>query len=371
MDSSLLKLEVKRILQMKVLIANAVSDITESNLYHGLKLLGVDLHLIVEPNDPGISSYVNAGIPTEILHIKNRFDPKAVRFISNKLKQEKFDIIYAPTSRTISTTLFATNRQGPKLVTYRGTMGRLSYFSPLSWLSHLNPRVSAIVCNCEAVKTSLLRTGVAEEKLPVIYKGHNAEWYQSKNEFDYSKLGIHGNTIISACVANVRKKKGLDVLLKAISRLPKDLQICFLIIGSIKDRSFEKMAEDLGVSSKVKFLGFRSDALELISGCDFTVMPSLAREGVPRSMMESMAQGIPVVVTTVGGMPEVVVHGDNGLLIPAGDDAAFAKGILDFCQNPEARSAMGKRAAERIKSKFNPEQHAKGFFDLFNKLLSE
>ena len=111
-----------------------------------------------------------------------------------------------------------------KIVAYRGIVGNVSFFSPVSWLRFLNPRIDRIVCVAEAVRDYFLQMRPAflrlpPERLVTIHKGHSLDWYRAAPA-DLTALGVPAGAFAIACVANYRPRKGIEVLVDAFGRLP-------------------------------------------------------------------------------------------------------------------------------------------------------
>ena len=112
------------------------------------------------------------------------------------------------------------------------------------------------------------------------------------------------------------------------------------------------LAADLGVAERVTFLGEVRDIPALLGRARMFVQPSLS-EGIPLTVLEAMARGLPVVATRVGGLPEVVVDGETGLLVPAADPPALAQAVLSLWRDPDAAGRMGEAGRKRVERVFD------------------
>ncbi len=117
----------------------------------------------------------------------------------------------------------------------------------------------------------------------------------------------------------------------------------------------EAAIRQLGLSDTVRVLGTVDDVRSVLRRADFFVLASRS-EGLSLTLLEAMAEGLPIVATRVGGNAEVVVSGDTGLLVPAGDTRAMADAILWMSRNPEARLTMGRRGRRRVEERFDLER---------------
>ncbi|MDA1044836.1 MAG: glycosyltransferase, partial [Verrucomicrobia bacterium] len=157
-----------------------------------------------------------------------------------------------------------------------------------------------------------------------------------------------------------------DVFIKAMLKTPDDTHA--LIIGELRETHLLKLVEDLGLTQRVTFLGFRKDAVRLMKLVDAFVMPSLEREGLPRAVIEAMAQERPVVVSNVGGLPELVIDGVSGFVVPPHHPDALAERLCWIRANREASRSMGAKARQRIQSDFNVDSTIDQMLALFRNL---
>jgi len=138
-----------------------------------------------------------------------------------------------------------------------------------------------------------------------------------------------------------------------------------------KDAYIESLRQSvarLGLDGRVVFTGFRMDVPELLSECAVSVLPSLS-EGLSNTLIESMAAGVPVVATRVGGNPEVVDEGRTGLLVPPRDPAALAEAICRTLQDRELARQFGEAARQRVAEHFSLERMLRDTERLYVNLL--
>jgi glycosyltransferase involved in cell wall biosynthesis len=167
-----------------------------------------------------------------------------------------------------------------------------------------------------------------------------------------------GASHVVVIVGHLSDVKGYPVLLRAAARIIRDLPDCaFVSVGSetieqgAKDR-LSRMADDLGIASRVHFLGWRQEVQEILASADVVTLPSLA-EGLPLAILEAMAASKPIVATPVGGVPDAVEDGTNGLLVPPGDDAALAGAIGRLLVDRDLAMTMGRNARARVEKEFS------------------
>jgi glycosyltransferase involved in cell wall biosynthesis len=163
-----------------------------------------------------------------------------------------------------------------------------------------------------------------------------------------AELGIPEDAPLVGSVANFKAAKDHATLLQAAVRVRQavpDLRLLLVGQGPLEAET-RRLAAELGLSETVLFAGFREDARRLAATFDVFTLSS-TYEGLPIALVEAMALGRPAVVTEVGGTPEVVTDGADGLLVPPGDPAALAGGLLRLLRDPELRARIGAAARAR------------------------
>jgi glycosyltransferase involved in cell wall biosynthesis len=158
----------------------------------------------------------------------------------------------------------------------------------------------------------------------------------------------------AAMVANLIRYKGHREVLQAIALvINSHPSFRLVLIGDGPERTaLQNQARDLGIADNIVFAGTNPNAANLVQAFDFTILGS-SEEGFPNAVMESMACAVPIVATSVGGVPELVADGIHGRLVPYGDPAAMASAISWMIDHPEERQRMGERARHRIADQFS------------------
>lgn len=174
-----------------------------------------------------------------------------------------------------------------------------------------------------------------------------------------STFGFDEQNVVVGCVGEVNTRKGVRYLVSALPRiLAMSPNVRVLAIGQTKSKYAEEvrdvLAKDLGVSDRIVWAGHCSNVPELLSAMDIYVLPSL-EEQLPLSIIEAMAARLPTVATTVGGIPEVVVDGTTGCLVPPKDADALASAIGMLALDGDLRAAMGRAGYEHAYRCFSSE----------------
>ncbi|MDA0991874.1 MAG: glycosyltransferase [Verrucomicrobia bacterium] len=339
---------------MRILIVNTYSDRPENALFLGLVEHGFDVHSICAPDAPERHELVRGGVRVTELAVKHRLDFHAVRVLRRIIRAERPDLVYAPRNSTLSVSILASiGIKQHAVVAYRGTIGHIDRIDPAAWLTYLNPRVDQILCVSEAVRQYLIGVRLPPARLTTVYKGHDVSWYADPVPLDRADYNIPSNATLVGFIGSIRPVKGVDILVEALAKLPPTTDVHLALIGEERLKQIREQAESLGLRDRVHFLGYRSDAAHLASAFDIFVMPSLEREGLPRAVIEAMAQAVAVIVTQVGGLPELVEDGVSGLVIPPRDPDALAAALQRLAADSSYRETLGAAARQRIQSHFN------------------
>ena len=190
------------------------------------------------------------------------------------------------------------------------------------------------------------------DKITLIYNGVDLERFHAAPEASTRATwrhtwGLPENTPVVAGVGRLRQQKNFPLFLRVAREVLREIpQAVFVIAGEGPDRpDLEILARDLGIASKVHFLGYVSDMTELYAGVDVLLMTSLA-EGTPLTVLEAMAMGVPVVATRVDGMAEVLEDGVDAYLVPPGDLGAGARRTCRLLQD-QALARQFSQAGQR------------------------
>lgn len=213
---------------------------------------------------------------------------------------------------------------------------------PRSWLSRqINPllvrRLTHAVAVSEAVRGLWCRMdSIPVHRVAVIPNG--------VPDLSLPQRPLSGGFVIGS-VGRLSPEKGMDVLMEAFALVRSaSVEARLVVIGDGSDRSsLEATARRLNIEGSVEMPGFRSDVAGFLS--HFTVFVLASRsEGLPLAILEAMSAGLPVVASTVGGIPEAITHEENGLLVPPDDPQALSKAIIRLADDQDLRQRLGKAA---------------------------
>lgn len=343
-------------------------------MFAGLVREGVEVSVICPEHSERRGWLKDNGVRVLDLSLHKRFDRQGMRQLRAAIEQGGYDILHLFSNTALQNGLAASRGLAVKVVAYRGIVGNVSFFSPVSWMRFLNPRIDRIVCVADAVRDYFLAMRpkflrLPPERLVRIYKGHSLDWYKAVPA-DLTTVGVPKGAFVVVCVANYRPRKGIEVLVDAFGKLPGQWGAHLLLIGAGMDApALSRRIAASAAAARIHALGFRSDAPALTAACDVFVLPSTKREGLARSLIEAMAYAVAPVVTDCGGSPELVIDGICGLVVPVNDAAALANAIRRLHDDRELRARLGAGARERIRRDFRIEDTIEKTHELYRSLL--
>ncbi len=337
---------------MRVLALVGKSDLPEAHLIAGLAQRGLAIRVLADPASPHLAVWRDVGLQVDPLVIDSRKSPTARSTIRAALRDFDPDLVHAFNNQTLACVLPEMEGNRARLVAYRGTTGHLGFWDFSTRRSFLSKRVDAISCVADAVRLYLLERGVPAEKLATIPKGHDPAWYASGAP-SRSELGLDTDAVVIGCVANMRRVKGVPLLLKAVAGLQTDVRFQVALVGEVRDREVRAWRDRADLRGRLVFTGYRAAAHRLCRAFDLFVMPSLDREGLPKAVVEAMIQGVPAVVSDAGGLPEIVENDVSGLVVPAGSVEPLRLALKRMVEDAELRKRLAEGARARIASKFS------------------
>lgn len=185
-----------------------------------------------------------------------------------------------------------------------------------------------------------------------------------------AELGLDDSVPLIAIAALLRPEKRLDLLLDAHARVVEAMPQAHLVIAGDGEcrADLERRARGLGIEDSVHFLGRRADVDRVLQAADVAALSS-DREGLPLLVFECMANGLPLVATAVGGVPDVLQDGVTGVLVPRRDPGALARGLIGLLRDPARRTSMAQASRAALRD-YRIEAVAERFGGLYESLLA-
>lgn len=333
-------------------------------LLEGLRELNVENILAC----PACSPLFNRAGKTKKIPVamRSEFDIFSAIKIAKTIRKEKPQIIHCHSAHALSIGIMSKKFSGARahIVAARRVdfhiKSRRKYF--------LADRIIAV---SQAVREVLRADGIPDEKIKVVYDGIDMERFADIScDYLYREFEIGKNQVIGN-VAALTQQKDHFTLIRAIPYiLKKNREVRFFIVGEgCLRRAVEKLSKKLGISEYIFFTGFREDVINFFPLFDIFVLTS-RWEGLGTSILDAMASDVPVVATSVGGIPEIVKDGFNGLLVPSENYEHLAEKISLLIKNKNMREELSKKGKETVK-RFGREKMVLGTRDVYKELISE
>jgi glycosyltransferase involved in cell wall biosynthesis len=248
------------------------------------------------------------------------------------------------------------------------------------WLTPMQRRLQKLVCrladcvlvNAEAIRQNLLEQGYDPSKIVVIRNGITLSKFAGRTRSAdlRRELGLPLPARLVAVFSRLNRFKGVEYFLDAAAVLAgKVPDVCFLVVGDGgSKKELEEYACQLGLGQRIVFTGFRGDVPDLLSEVAISVLPSLS-EGTSNTLLESMAAGVPVIATRVGGNPEVIEDGVTGLLVPPRDSAALASAMDRLLEDESLALVLGQAGLRRVSELFSLEGSVHETEHLYQRLV--
>ncbi len=221
------------------------------------------------------------------------------------------------------------------------------------------------------LRQATLETFGVSNEIEVIYNFVNCDIYRPEPRPELrARFALPGERILIH-LSNFRAVKRTDNVIEIFQRVQKELPAVLLMVGDGPERSHaEFLALQYGIMNNIRFLGKRDNIEELIGASDLLLLPS-ETESFGLVALEAMACEVPVVVSKVGGLPEVVTHGKEGYLVDVHNIDGMAERSLEILSNDSLRREMGKRGRETAKARFCADRIIKVYEDYYQKVLDK
>jgi len=277
------------------------------------------------------------------------FDLLSAAAMAVRLRQGKFRVLHAHTARSLGVCLLA--KMAVPSTVLVATRHVAFSVKRRFWgaVKYDNPLLDGIVCVSDAVRRAMIADGVEESRLHVIHGGIEVSRFRSLGGSRSAGRGAGapaGRTVVGMVAAFTREKDYSTLLEAARLVLRKRPAVIFKAVGEGPERDrIVRRCREYGMEDRFRFEGFQDSAGHPLRGFDIFVLAS-KREGLGLSILEAQCAGLPVIASHVGGVPEIIEHGKNGLLVPPRHPQALADQILRLVDDGPARRRLGKAGAQ-------------------------
>ncbi|KEO84015.1 glycosyltransferase family 4 protein [Tumebacillus flagellatus] len=315
------------------------------------------------PRETALFQELSALVPTMHFPLDDGLNPiadlLAMRHLQKLLRRERFDIVHLHGAKAGYVGRLAVRGIEPRpavlYTVHNHVLPRQALLKKA--MNALERRLAAdtdrVIAVSDSLRRELLLTHGVDEARSVTIRGGIQGPPPLTRRFARAVLGCENDerTVI-ACIARMVEEKGIDLLLEAFAILLSrgfDAELVLIGDGPLLS-DYQKIAGKVGLA-RVRFLGEVPNAAQLLSGVDIAVCPS-RQEGLGLAAIEAMLAARPVVASDIGGLPEVIVHGETGLLVPPEDPVLLASSLCYLIERPDVRERMGRLGSQRAHEKF-------------------
>jgi glycosyltransferase involved in cell wall biosynthesis len=343
----------------------------------GLLKRGHDLRLILEPESPIAHMAVDKQLPVTLMTMRKARYAQAILTLRTLLTYHRPGILQVNSSRDSWIGAMASRlvRPRPKLLRIRhisaplnrNLMTRLLY-------RHLFDMV--VVTGGDRTKRELIeRDGLAADRVASFPIGLDVEYFcPAPPERDLRlELGLPKEQLLVGLISYLRSYKGHEYFIEAARMLSaRRHDVSFIIVGEgPEERSIRDLIEHLGLSARIQMLGFRQDLLNVFRSLDAFAIPSVEGDTIPQVLMQALAMGIPVVSTTVGSIPDVVIDGETGFIVAPRDAGALADRIAKLLDDAALRTRLGVQGRSLVQRCYSLDKMLDRMESVYHRLDAE
>ncbi|MCX7050010.1 MAG: glycosyltransferase [Candidatus Sumerlaeota bacterium] len=341
-------------------------------LAQGLRARGHENLFLTQPGSEMYRRASAAGFNTTELKMRADWDFIARYQLKQIVKALGVDIIHAHTARAHAIALAAAEQYGgrPRLVVSRRVDFAVggNFFSRRKYLSPLCHYIAI----SNGVRDALVAGGVSPDRIRIVHSGVDAQrfTYKKSGAAFRSEMGCAPKDFLIGNVAELAGHKGhvylIDAAARVIEQIP-NARFCIVGKGELQE-SLQQRIRERGLQERFRLAGYRDDVEECFAAFNLFALSSHL-EGLCTSVIDAMLLGVPVVATRTGGVPDLVLHEETGLLVPPKDPAAFAEAILLMLRNEPLRCGFAKAARAYARENFTMEKMVEGIEAAYHELL--
>jgi len=317
--------------------------------------------------------FESRGLQVIRIRCRSRLDFATVRKIREIIAIQGINLVHSHGYKSDVYALLACRRLAlPLLATshlWTHQTGAVRFYEFLDGLTLR--RFDAVVAVSHTIAGQLREAGVPADKITVIDNGIDLTPFNSAEPILKSELNAKGQLLIGA-VGRLVEQKGMIYFLTAARQLLKEFpNLTFVIVGDGPDLGkLQLMAKELHIEDKVRFTGARYDMANVYASLDVFALASI-EEGMPMALLEAMASRLPVAATAVGAVPQIVVPGETGMLVKAGDAAEMAQAIAALLRDPALRERVGANGQRKVHERFSSQVMSQNYYKLYTRLIEQ
>ncbi len=340
---------------------------------------GHSVYFIGKPGSPAVNEAVKANLQVITVDIKGYIDIHALTEFYKIFRTVCFDIVHTHYSKDLWSVVpslgLTRNRAGLVLTKHIGTQ------KPKRDFLHkkIYNRVDAVIAISKVIEKNILETHpLSKDKVVLIPNGIDTTiFYPGRCTKVKKRYGIPESSFVIGIAGRLSWWKGYrEFLLMARNVTNQNPDIMFLVVGGAtigEEREAEEIKEfckSLGIENRVVFAGFQSDTAEFYRAMDLFVYPAYA-EAFGLVIIEAMAAGLPVVASDSDGIPEIVINGETGILVPPRDSDKLTDAVLSLLQESKKMGKFKNNARSRVEKYFSSNKMISDVEKLYDKIIHD
>ncbi|HOZ22504.1 MAG TPA: glycosyltransferase family 4 protein [bacterium] len=361
---------------MKILFANTIrmfggGEVWMLRALQALQQRGHEVALLCRPGTEVGRRAETLGITVHSLQVRGDFGPLTICRAARLLRRHGYRIVLTNMDKELRFMGIAARLAGGcRVVARRGIDYPLK--NRLRYRFSYNVLASAVIANSKATRNSLLRNApwLSPERVHVIYNGIDPRPFAAPGEGNFRRsLGVEAGVPLVGFVGQLDERKGVEWLLPAFAALHRDFPASRLVmVGEGPMREWiNSWSREHGLADALLLPGFSSRIEEVMRDIDLLVLPSLW-EGFGIVLIEAMAAAKPCITTRVSSMPEIVVDGETGRVVPVRDSDALAAALIEVVGDPARAAEWGEAGRRRVERCFTLERMVDQLESLFHSL---
>lgn len=343
-----------RVLQLLATGGNGGAQESYTGLLLGLDRRRYDVRALSLSTGSAVQRVRALGLKVEV--IDQADDERAIRELAAWLRREEIDLVHAHMYRAEVLGTRAALAAGTAVIMATVHSSRVRSQADTALLAELTASMDRLIVPSTSIRRKVSAEGRGDARFAVIPNGVDLARFTGPTRpcAFRREFGVPADAPLLGVVARLEPEKGQRHLVEAMPAVlgaTPDAWLAVIGEGSQSD-DLAALARSLGVAHRVLFTGRRDDVSALTADLTVAVLPSL-REAQGISILEAMARRIPVVASAVGGIPEVITHDVDGLLVPPADPAALAAAIATLLQDPALRARIGEAGHRTVRDRFS------------------
>lgn len=337
----------------------------------GLAAHNIESVLVARPEAQILAEALRRGLLAYPVPMGSNLSPPSMLAIARLVRRHRIDVVnahnskdawnVAPVARVFGIPVVRSRHIGPRI--------RSGWWKGLPY----GPLCDLVLTTSESIKKGLIESGVAARKIEVVPTGIDINRYQLQRNGKFrQEWNIPPGASLIGQIAVVRNDKGPDIFVRAAQHLlAQGLDAYFVLVGTGRMRPEVEAMLRPEERARIILTGFRRDIPEIFSELDLFVLAARHPEGVPQAILQAHAAHVPIVATTVGGVSEVAIGGENALSVPPDDPERLAEGIARLLADAQLAGELSSRGFEMVARQYSLDKMLDKMEQLYRKLAHE